>query len=54
MWIPSSDTDFHPGDYCDIAVVVQSGEQVRIASAPYEEPEIVCEKAQQLAAQYDI
>ena len=52
-WIPREDTDFHPAEYVDTSVIVQPGEMVRIASAPYEEPEVVCEKSRPLAEQYD-
>jgi hypothetical protein len=53
-WIPSKNLDFHQDQYVDTHVELQPGESVRIASAPYEEPDAVCQKAQQLAAAYDI
>ena len=53
-WVPSKNTDFHPAEHIDISVPIQPGETLRIASAPYEEPSVVCEKARQLSEQYDI
>ena len=54
MWIPSKNTDFHPAEHIDISVLLQPGETLRIASAPYEDPSVVCEQARQLSEQYDI
>ena len=53
-WVPSKNTDFHPAEHIDISVHIQPGETLRIASAPYEEPSVVCEQARQLSEQYDI
>ena len=53
-WVPSENTDFHPAEHIDISVHIQPGETIRIASAPYEDPSVVCEKARQLSQQYDI
>ncbi len=54
MGIPPENTDFHPAEYVDISIRMNPGEIIRIASAPYEEPDIVCEKARQLAEQCDV
>ena len=48
-WVPPEDTVWDDGKSIDISVEVQPGESLRIASAPYEEPEAVCEKARRLA-----
>ena len=53
-WIPATDTDFHPAEYVDISINVQPREIVRIASAPYEKPEVVIEKAKHVAERYDV
>ena len=53
-WIPSADLDFHPDQYVDCTVELQAEESVRIASAPYETPEAICLKAQQIATTYDM
>lgn len=53
-WIPPDDTDFEAHEYLNASVDLQPGESVRIASAPYEEPDVVCEKARQLAQRYDL
>ncbi len=49
-WIPPEDTRHdHDNLYIDTTVEITPGESVRIASAPYEEPDAVCEKARRLA-----
>ncbi len=53
-WVPYENTDFHPAEHIDISVHLQPGETIRIASAPYEDPSDICEKARQLSEQYDI
>lgn len=49
-WVPAEDIDmrFEAG-YVDVTVLLGPGETVRVASAPYETPEAVCERARQLA-----
>lgn len=53
-WLPPEDTGFEAHEYLDVSVELGPGESVRIASAPYEEPDTVCEKARRLAERYDI
>ena len=53
-WIPPEDLDFREHAYVDVALSLQPGESVQIASAPYEEPEAVCEKARRLAQRHNI
>ena len=53
-WISPEDTDFKAHEYLNASVDLQPGESVRIASAPYEEPNVVCEKARRLAQRYDL
>ena len=48
-WIRSVDTDFCSGKWAELRVLLQGGETVYLASAPYEEPAAVVEKAKQLA-----
>lgn len=53
MWVPKADTDHRESDrYVDVSVKLAPGESVRVASAPYEEPEAVCAKARQLAERF--
>ena len=50
FWIPLQDTDMQfDAGYVDVALTVEPGESARIASAPYESPAAVCEKAKRLA-----
>lgn len=49
-WIPPEDTAYDDANLTnDTTVDVNSGESIRIASAPYEAPDVVCEKARRLA-----
>ncbi len=53
-WMPREDTDYHEHEYMDTSVDVHPGEAVRIASAPYEAPDTVLEKAKRLAEYSDV
>jgi hypothetical protein len=53
-WIPPEDTDYHEHEYMDASVELRPRESVRIASAPYEEPDTVLEKTRRLAERYEM
>ncbi|MDP6775932.1 MAG: M14 family zinc carboxypeptidase [Candidatus Latescibacteria bacterium] len=53
-WIPLEDTSHEEGERVDVGVAVDPGSSIRVASAPYEDPEAVCEKARRLAERYDV
>jgi len=53
-WLPPEDTDYRTRESLDASLELQPGESVRIASAPYEEPDAVIEKMQRLAERYDM
>ena len=53
-WIPMDQTTHEEGRHVEVTVAVEPGSSIRVASAPYEEPEAVCEKARKLADRYDV
>ncbi len=53
-WLPPEDEDYHEHEYMDAHVDIVPGEAVRVASAPYETPDTVLEKARRLAERSDI
>lgn len=53
-WLQREDADYHEHEHMDATVEVRPGEAVRVASAPYEKPDTVLEKARQLAERSDI
>ena len=55
-WVPVAvgDTSMSEGEYVETTVEVKAGESIRVASAPYEEPDEVVARARQLAQTSDL
>ncbi len=53
-WLPREDADYREHEYMEASVEVHPAETVRIASAPYEAPDTVFEKAKRLAEYSEI
>jgi hypothetical protein len=53
-WLPPEDTEYHEHKEMNATVELQPGEWVRIASAPYEEPDAVLERTRRLAERSDV
>ncbi len=55
FWVPGDDVDMQiDAGHVDIALDVESGACLRVASAPYESPAVVCERARALAEASDV
>lgn len=55
FWVPAEDTDMQFDDgHVDIALDVAPGVCLRVASAPYESPAVICRKSKALAAGSDV
>lgn len=52
FWIAPEDTHFQEREHIDLTLHLHPNETLRIASAPYEEPDVICEKAKRLSQRY--
>ncbi len=52
FWVSPEDINFCERKHIDMAVRLHPNETVRIASAPYEDPDTICEKARRLAQRF--
>lgn len=48
-WVSAEDVVFAEREFIDVAVHLHPKEGVRVASAPYDEPDAICEKARRLS-----
>ncbi|HCR19455.1 MAG TPA: hypothetical protein DIU35_18405 [Candidatus Latescibacteria bacterium] len=53
-WLPPEDTDYHEHKEMNATLELNPGEWVRLASAPYEQPDAVLERTRRLAERSDV